>query len=351
MMSPTSLTSQDRPDISVPDGPETVFVVDDEPEMAKGMQALLERAGYDAHRFTEPEAALEAVNETRPKVLVTDYLMPSMNGLELAEKVLEENPTAKIVLVTGAGNESIAQAALRAGVTNYVTKPFEADSLVQIVLDAFLEHAREEYAHASERWLRDEVGRQTGLIKTMTVGTLKALLNAQEARTPYFRGHSQSVAKAAARIARTLGLSREEISSIQTAGLLHDLGMIAVPDAVVNKPGKLTREEFDAIKTHPRQAAEILAPMKHLGPVVRYIVEHHERLDGSGYPDGKSGDEISMGGQIVGLAEVWTALTEDRSFRSGKSRAEAVETLSGTEGSWFSADVLRALRMSEISNS
>ncbi|HKK93730.1 MAG TPA: HD domain-containing phosphohydrolase [Longimicrobiales bacterium] len=347
-MSPTSLTIPDLPDISVPKGPETVFVVDDEPDMARGMQTLLERAGYEAHRFTEPEAALGAVTETMPKVLVTDYFMPSMNGLELAERVLEENPVVKVVLVTGAGNESVAQSALRAGVTNYVTKPFQADNFVQIVLEAFMAHAREEYAHASEAWLRDEIVRQTGLIRTMTVGTLKALLNAQEARTPHFRGHSQAVARASARIAHTLGLPKEEVSSIQTAGLLHDLGMIAVPDAVVNKPGKLTREEFDAVKTHPRQAAEILAPMKHLGPVVRYIVEHHERLDGSGYPDGKSGDEISMGGQIVGLAEVWTALTEDRSFRSGKSRAEAVETLSGTEGSWFSSDVLRALRMSEI---
>jgi len=345
MMS-ASLTPSDRPDISLPSRPETVLVVDDEPEIAKGMRMLLERAGYDAHHFTEPDAALKEVEERAPKVLVTDYFMPSMNGLELAERVLEEDPTVKIVLVTGAGDEGVAQSALRAGVTNYVTKPFESEEFVHIVLEAFMEHARDEYAHASESWLRDEVARQTGLIRTMTVGTLKALLNAQEARTPYFRGHSQAVAKGSARIARTLGLPREEVSSIQTAGLLHDLGMIAVPDSVVNKPGKLTREEFDAIKTHPTQAAEILAPMKHLGPAVRYILEHHERLDGSGYPRGKSGDEISLGGQIVGLAEVWTALTEDRSFRSGKSEAEAVETLSGTEGSWFSAEVLRALRQS-----
>lgn len=329
------------------EGPETVFIVDDEAEVLRGMQLLLERSGYEVHAFTDPAEALARVDENGPKVLVTDYNMPSMNGLELVERVLDENPHVKIVVVTGVGDERVAQAALRAGALDYVVKPFDADELGRAVRGAFLAWAREEYAHASEGWLREEVERQTELIRSMTVGTLTALLNAQEARTPYFRGHSQAVARCSAGIARALDLTRSEVSSIQTAGLLHDVGMIAVSDVVVNKPEKLTREEVAAISAHPVRGAEILAPMKHLGEARRYVLEHHERLDGSGYPDGKKGSEISLGGQIIGLAESWTAITEDRPFRDRMSRADALETLAGAEGTWYDADLLRALRRSE----
>lgn len=345
-MSFASSDTAQLPDISQPRGPESVFVVDDEPEMAEAMLRLLERSGYEARMFVDPRKALEEVEAERPKVLVTDYQMPSMDGLELAERVLEENPHAKIVLVTGAGGERVAQGALRIGVLDYLVKPFERGEFDRAVRSAFMAHAREAYAHQSEAWLRAEVERQTGVIRSMTVGTLTALLNAQEARTPYFRGHSQAVATAAARIARAMGLPGSEVSSIKTAGLLHDVGMIAVPDAVVNKPGELTREEFRAVAAHPVRGAEILEPMQHLGPVTRYVREHHERLDGSGYPDGKRGDEISLGGQIVGLAEAWTAITEDRPFRDRMPAAEAMETLQAAEGEWYSADLLQALRRS-----
>ena len=328
---------------------ETVFVLDDERALLGGMQALLARAGYAVRTFTVPDEALAELGPDTPKVLVTDYSMPGLNGLEVTEQALAENPWLKVVLVTGAGDEKVAQAALRTGVFDYITKPFDGEQFVQTVFRAFMAHARDSSAHASEGWLRSEVERQTTLIRSMTVGTLKALMNAQEARIRHFKGHSEAVARSAAGVAQALELSRDEIASIKTAGLLHDIGMIAVSDAIVNKPGALTPEEVRAVQAHPQRGAEIVAPMEHLAEIRRYILEHHERLDGSGYPDGKRGDEISLGGQIVGLAEAWTALTEDRSFRSGKSAIEAIETLSGTEGAWFSRDLLTALRRAQIS--
>ena len=332
------------PSLSRSPGPETVFVVDDEEGVARSMHRLLERSGYAPRLFLDPAEALAAVDETGPQVMITDYQMPALDGLDLAERALEVNPRIKVVLVTGAGGERVAQGALRAGIHDYLVKPFEAAEFDRAVRSAFMAHAQEEYAHQSEAWLRGEVDRQTGLIRSMTVGTLTALLNAQEARTPHFRGHSQAVAACAAGIARAMGLSGAEISSIKTAGLLHDIGMIAVPDSVVNKPGSLSPEEYRAVEAHPVRGAEILEPMEHLGAARLYVREHHERLDGTGYPDGKKGDDISLGGQIVALAEAWTAITEDRSYRDRMSPAEALETLYGAEGEWYASDVLRALR-------
>jgi putative nucleotidyltransferase with HDIG domain len=288
------------------------------------------------------------MREDVPKVMVTDLEMPGMSGLELAERVREIDPRIRIIMVTGAGDEEAAQAALRLGLSDYLTKPIDLGSLARAVQGAFMAHARDEYAQEMDQWLRDEVRRQTGVIQEVTLGTLESLLNALEARSPYFKGHSQSVAVCAAGIGRELGLPEQEVKSIRTAGLLHDIGMMAVPDAVVNKPGELDPHEYGAIVAHCRKGAEILESMAHLGPAITFVLEHHERLDGTGYPDQKKGDQISLGGQIVGLAEAWTALIEQRSYRDRMRPADALATLLGAVGLWFSAELIEALRASEM---
>jgi putative two-component system response regulator len=143
-----------------------------------------------------------------------------------------------------------------------------------------------------------------------------------------------------------LGLPDVEVTAVRTAGLLHDVGMIAVPDVIVNKPGSLDADERKTIQDHCTRGAEILEPMEHLGPAITYVLEHPERISGSGYPHGKRGDEISLGGQIVGLAEAWMALIEHPSYRSAMSKTDAMGTLVGATGR-FSADLIEALRFSE----
>lgn len=336
------------PVFRLPDvGQESVYVVDDEATVRDAMHRVLTKMGYRAERFGDPQQALGEVHDGSPKVMVTDQDMPGMTGLELAEEALKINPSLRIVMVTGAGDEVTAQAALRLGIVDYVRKPFEIEDLTRAVQSAFMAHAREEYAEEMDTWLRDEVRRQTKVIRNVTLGTLTSLMNALEARTPHFKGHSQDVGACAVGIATALDLPSYLITSIRTAGMLHDVGMIAIPDAIVNKPGELDRTEYEAIVTHCRVGAKILEPMKHLGPIIRFVLEHHERFDGSGYPDGKKGDEISLGGQIVGLAEAWTALTEDRPFRDRMPRADAMATVGETAGTWFSPDLVRALRLSE----
>jgi len=327
----------------VPDGTEIVLV-DDDRDMVHDWQRFLEGCGYPVRAFTDPLEALDAIRERAPSVLLTDKDMPGMSGLELSDEALGEDPDIGIIVVTGAGDEASAQAALRVGAVDYLTKPVDLDALERSVQRAARRRAQEQYARTVRSWLQEEVGRQTERIREVTLGTLASFGNALEAKSPHFEGHSQSVASSAAGIARALHMSEEEIEAIRTAGLLHDVGMIAVPEYLLDKAEPLEEEEYAILQGHCQKGAEILKPMAHLGPSIKYILEHHERLDGSGYPEGKRGNEISPGGQIVGLAEAWTAILEGRSYRPPLSRAEALETIDATSGTWFTPELIKALR-------
>lgn len=322
---------------------EPLFLVEDEKDVRDSLERFLTRAGYRVHTFANGEEALAAIEEDPPKVLITDKNMPGMDGLELAQLAAEYDPDMRVILVTGVGDEATAQAALRIGVADYVTKPVDLQELARSAHRAFMAYARDEYTQSTELWLRREVNRQTREIRRLTLGTLASLLNALEARSPHFKGHSQSVGECAEGIARALDLPESEVEAIRTAGLLHDIGMIAVPDGVVEKPGDLTPEELQAVRAHCRRGAEILEPLSHLGPSITYIYQHHERLDGSGYPEALRGEDISLGGQIVGLAETWNAMTEDRSFRDRMTPSDAMSTLLAAADRWYPEELIRAL--------
>lgn len=319
-----------------------VVLVDDDPDSAALNRAILEKVGHPVHTFQSPSEVLRSLRDV-PTVLVTDFEMPEMSGLALAEKALEIDPDIKVILLTGSGDEATAQAALRMGVSDYIRKPPEAHSLIRSVQRAFHARAAEEYHRAMVAWMKEELERRATAIREITVSSLASLANALDLRSSHFHGHSRAVAMQAAAIAEALGLSDREVEWVRTAGLLHDVGMIAVPDRLVEKPAALAPEEIEVIRTHPDRGVEILEPMKHLGPVIRYVHEHHERWDGSGYPRGKRGDEISLGGQIVGISEAWIAIIESRAYREAWTREEARRILDERSGEWFSPSVTEAL--------
>ncbi len=196
--------------------------------------------------------------------------------------------------------------------------------------------------------MRQELDRRAEEIREVTVSTLTALANALDLRNPHFQGHSKAVAMQAAAIAHALGCDDDEVEAVRTSGLLHDVGMMAIPDTLIGKPDSLTDEEFEIIRTHCDRGVEILEPMSHLGRSIRYVYEHHERWDGSGYPLGKKEDEISLGGQIVGISEAWTAILESRAYRTGRSREEGLKILEDKRGVWFSPEVTDALRHADV---
>ena len=321
-----------------------VIIVDDDPSAVAMNTAILEAAGYKVMAFDLPSKALLRIAEGVPAVLVTDFVMPEMSGLELTRKAQEIDPEVKVILLTGGGDESTAQEALRMGVSDYIMKPPEPVALGRSVQRAFHQRAAEDHHRAMVSWMKLELDRRAQEIRRVTVGTLAAFANALDLRSPYFYGHSQAVAMQAAAIADALKLSPDEIEAVRTAGLLHDVGMMAIPDALVAKDSALTEEEFAVIRSHCDRGVTILEPMTHLGDTIRFVHEHHERWDGSGYPDGKKGSEISLGGQIVGIAEAWIAILQSRAYRTGLAREEGLKLLRELRGQWFSADVTDAFQ-------
>lgn len=325
-----------------------VLIVDDDPAASALHRSLLEAAGYVVDVFSRPTDALASMVRETPMVLVTDYEMPEMTGLDLAQKAVEVDPEVNVILLTGKGDEDVAQAALRMGLSDYIKKPPEPVALARSVQRAFHQRAAERHHRAMVEWMKVELDRRANAIREVTLGTLTAMANALDLRSPHFHGHSRAVAMQAAAIAECMGLATDEVEEIRTAGLLHDVGMMAVPDRLVDKEEALTADEFELIRSHPQRGVEILQPMRHLGDSIAYVHEHHERVDGSGYPVGKKGGDISLGGQIVGISEVWVALLEDRPYRSGLSRDEGMQTLSRLAGTWFTPEVTDALRAADV---
>ena len=338
-----------EPSFELPEvGAVEVFVVDDDDSARELNRSLLERIGYAVQSYSDPREALGGMKGARPSILLTDVDMPEMSGLELALEAQERDPDIAIIMLTGSGDEATAQAALRIGVVDYLTKPPNPDALVRSVQRAFHKRAADEHHRAMVTWMKDELARKTRALREVTVSAMTSLVNALDARNPHFQGHSRAVAMQAAAVAQAMELDVEDVEAIRIAGFLHDVGMIAVPDAVVQKPEPLTSAEFAVIRQHCMKGVEILAPMKHLGASIRFVREHHERWDGSGYPDSKVGDQISLGGQIVGIAEAWTAILESRAYRAGKSREEGLEILLTHRGAWFSHEVTDALQVADV---
>jgi putative two-component system response regulator len=325
-----------------------VYVVDNDRTSGALNAGILKGVGYRVQQFATPQEGLAELKKVPPDILVTDFAMGGMSGLELAQAAQERDPDIRIILLTGSGDENTAQAALRMGISDYIKKPPEPDSLKRSVQRVLHKRAAEAHHRAMVGWMREELDRRARAIREVTVSALSTLANALDTRDPHFQGHSKAVALQAAAIAQVLGADEAELEAVRTAGLLHDVGMIAIPDALVQKPNSLTPDEYQVIRTHCERGVEILEPMRHLGRSIRYVHEHHERWDGSGYPLGKKGDEISLGGQIVGISEAWTAILESRSYRTGRSRDEGLKILEDKRGIWFSAEVTDALRVADV---
>lgn len=325
-----------------------VFVVDDERVSLNFMEMSLKAEGHPVRAFSDPAEALDAMRTRPPQLLVTDLVMPGLSGVDLAREARLLDGDMGVVLVTGAGDEEALTAVDRLDISSYLAKPLDKSALAKAVRQTYLERAAREHHQAMVRWMYDAMDRNATAIREVTHGTLRSLMNALDARSPHFQGHSRAVAMQAAAIAHTLGLNESEVEEIRMAGFLHDIGMIGIPDSIVDKPDTLTEDEAARIRSHCSVGAAIIEPMKHLGATTRFVLEHHERLDGSGYPAGKRGDEISLGGQIVAIAEAWTGILESRAYREGRDREEGMEILRTHEGVWFSKEITDALIESDV---
>ena len=328
-----------------------LLVVDDERPLREGLARYLRGRGFLVDEAADGMAALSALERQRFAAVICDILMPGINGLEVVKRATAADGDLAIVMLTAVNDASSARTALQSGALEYLLKPMELDDLGRAVDRALHRRDLRIDQRRTERLIRGEVEQRTieieqekERLRDLSVGVVDALVTAMEAKEPFYRGQSGRVADLAAAIAREMGLDAETVDQIRLAGRLRDVGRIGVRESVLNKAGTLTDKELEHIREHLLISVEILAPLEHLGPVITFVQDHHERWDGAGYPRGLRGAEISIGGRILAAADAYNAITSPRPHRAPMTAERAatfMETLSGT---LLDPDVFRALR-------
>ncbi|ADL34696.1 HD-GYP/response regulator domain-containing protein [Butyrivibrio proteoclasticus B316] len=292
---------------------ERVVVVDDDAIILRSASTVLADAGFKVTCLKSGRLLLDYVTKNSIDMLLLDIKMPDLDGfetLQLLRKWENENDRKEIPVIFFTANDDCASETkgLSLGAMDFIRKPFAAEVLILRVRH-LLDLIR------LQRDLHAEVERKTKEIEGLSLHVVHTLADAIDAKDAYTKGHSGRVAEYAREIAKRAGYSYDRQEEIYMMGLLHDVGKIGVPDAVINKPGKLTDEEFEKIKTHPGRGAQILQNIEEMPKLAIGARWHHERFDGRGYPDGLSGYDIPEEARIIAVADAYDAMTSNRSYR------------------------------------
>ena len=291
---------------------EWVVVVDDDVANLKMAGFILSKKNMRVSALKSGSGLLEFIKENTPDLILLDIHMPQMDGFETLRRLREmqkDREEIPVIFLTADEDEEAETRGLQAGAVDFIKKPF-----VPEVLTLRVKHMIE--LIRLQRNLASEVEKKTKENERLSLHVVKTLANAIDAKDTYTNGHSGRVAEYSKEIARRYGYSQKRQDSIYMMGLLHDVGKIGVPDAVINKPAKLTEEEFEIIKQHPIQGAQILKDIKEMPELATGARWHHERYGGGGYPDGLVGEDIPEEARIIAVADAYDAMTSRRSYRS-----------------------------------
>lgn len=306
-----------------------VLVVDDDPDTLESLRSALAGNGYQVSCVSSGEEAIEAVKECEYDIVLCDLYLQGMTGVEVTQCISRMHPHIPVVVITAWGDIETSRQALEAGAADFVTKPIEFANL-PFILENNMQRKRIEQRKLSEQ-------RANVLFKA-----IKALAAAIDAKSHYTGRHSAHMAELCLEIGEELQLSPERMMTLELAAHIHDVGKIGTPDSVLDKPGKLTPEEWEEVLKHPCAGAEFLAEIEELSEVASIIRHHHERYDGTGYPDGLRGEGIPFLSRVLAVADALEAMTSDRPYRPAISWPEALEELRRHSGTQFDPVVVDA---------
>jgi len=335
------------------DSKRRILVVDDENRNIRLLEAMLIPLGYEVVTAVNGQEALERVKETSPDVILMDIMMPVMDGFEAARKLKEDKGTMviPIVMVTALHDVEDRVKALEAGADDFLSKPVDKTELQARVQSSMKVKAYHDHMKNYQGELEVEVARRTDQlqeafekIKVASLDTIHRLSTAAEYKDEDTGAHIERMSRYAASVARKIGLNREAIEYILYAAPMHDVGKIGIPDNILMKPGKLDVNEWRIMKMHTVIGGRILAGAKRgfvkLGEVI--ALTHHEKWDGSGYPNSLKGRDIPLAGRVTAIADVFDALTSKRPYKEAWPVEEAFAEIRATSGSHFDPDVVKA---------
>lgn len=328
---------------------ERILVVDDEESIREIVCSMLQNAGYQTRHASSGIKALELLNSgVEFELTLSDLMMAEMDGIGLLERAKGLYPDMPIIMVTAVHDISVALAAIRNGAYDYLLKPFERDHMLAMVKRA-LEHRKLRLENRSyQSNLESLVAARTEQLRQAMADlersydiTLEALGDALDLKDAETEGHSKRVTAFTIAVARAMGLSGDRIRVIARGAFLHDIGKMAIPDAILRKPGALTAEETDIMREHCYRGYQMLRKIPFLAEAADIVYSHQEKFDGSGYPRGLKGEQITLGARIFAVADTLDAITSDRPYRAAQTTRAALEEIARFGGSQFDPEVVK----------
>jgi len=288
----------------------TILVADDQASNRELLEELLTAEGFKVASVASGAAALEQLSIAPIDLVLLDVMMPQLTGFQACERI-KSNPDTyliPVILITALSDKQDRIEGIKSGADDFLTRPVDRTELLARVRSLLKLKLR-----------TDELERAESVLFT--------LARSIEGKDPYTHGHCERLAEYSARLGKQLNLPEEQLVALRRAGIVHDVGKIAIPDAILLKPGSLTPEEWTIIREHSVIGERICAPLKSFRLVLPIIRHHHEKLDGSGYPDGLRGDAIPVTARVLQIVDVYDALTTDRPYKKAFSITDALQTM------------------------
>jgi len=324
----------------------SILVVDDEREACAIINRFLKKKGFETVSVFDGATAVEYVRQHSPDAVVLDIRMPGIDGVETLKRIRSFNNECAIIMLTAIDELGVALDTIRSGADDFLRKPVMLPEL-EITLDSEIEKHRlrkenEEY----QKGLEIKVGEQTKHLQKLNeyltdtnIKVVRALSKTVEAKDVYTKGHCERVTEISLKIGMEIGLSDNDLEALEYGAVLHDIGKIGVREDLLNKPGKLTDKEYDQVKTHTTIGFEIIKDIDFMKRVKHIVRNHHERLDGEGYPDRLAGKQVNVLSRVVALADAYDAMTSDRAYRNSMTNDRALSIISDGKGSQFDPEL------------
>ena len=320
-----------------------ILVVEDEEQIRRMLNRTLSGVGYTCTLAADGAEARKCLDKQPFDLVLCDVNMPGESGIDLARHIKSEYEDTAVIILTGVDDSKTADAAIEAGTYGYIIKPFNPNELIINIRNALRRRKLEIATRIHQQDLEKMVTERTVKLQGALEGIIQAMARTVEVRDPYTAGHQQRVADLAAAIAIEMNIPKDQIEGIRMGAMIHDLGKISVPAEILSKPGRLTEIEFAFIKTHSRVGYDIIADIEFSWPIAQMVLQHHERMDGSGYPQGLSGEDILLEARILCVADVVEAMASHRPYREALGIDVALKEISANAGKHYDPEAADAV--------
>jgi putative two-component system response regulator len=320
----------------------TVTVVDDEPIAQDVLIRAARSWHYQCQSASSAEQALELLERRPTPIVVTDLLMPGRGGVWLVHEIRRRWPEVGIIVLTAGHDPDAASECLRAGAHHYFFKPIKLDEFRHVLETTWRDYRLQQENHRYRTQLERMVRKQTRRVRNTFISAIDSLVRTMEERDPYTAGHSRRVRHFSLRLAAALKIGERDRKLLSLSAKLHDIGKVGVPEAILNKPGSLTHDEQQVVREHPTIGERILKRIIRQPEVLAGIRSHHERVDGSGYPDGLCGHKIPLLGRLIAIPDCYDAMTTCRAYRAAMPPEKALSIIAAGAGTHFDAEFVHA---------